>query len=142
MDKKTGLIIIDYLQLMKTRSSAERRDLEISEISRSLKALAKELDLPVVALSQLNKRLEQRRDKRPVLSDLNWSGNIEPNADKVLFIYRDDYYKMQDNPGTSIAEIILAKQKNGSVGTVKLAFTKSCACFKKCVQKCHTLVVI
>lgn len=114
---------------MKTRSSAERRDLEISEMSRSLKALAKELDLPVVALS-VKQAPEQRRDKRPVLSDLNWSGNIEPNADKVLFIYRDGYYKREDNPETSIAEIILAKQRNGSVSTVKLAFTKSCACFE------------
>jgi replicative DNA helicase len=136
MDKNIGLIIIDYLQLMKTRSSAERRDLEISEISRSLKALAKELDLPVVALSQLNRMLEQRSDKRPQLSDLRESGALEQDADVVTFIYRDEVYnKDENNPNKGKAELIIAKQRNGPTGTVPLIFLDTYTRFENPAKK-------
>jgi replicative DNA helicase len=123
MDKNIGLVIIDYLQLMQARGSAERRDLEISEMSRSLKALAKELKIPILAISQLNRMLEQRNDKRPRLSDLRESGALEQDADVVAFIYRDDVYNQdENNPHKGTAEILLAKQRNGPTGKVTLTF--------------------
>ena len=121
MEKNIGLVVIDYLQLVQgsNRRSGGSREQEISEISRSLKILAKELNVPVIALSQLSRAVEQRPDHRPMLSDLRESGAIEQDADIVMFLYRDDYYN-KESEKKDIAEVIIAKQRGGSTGTVEL----------------------
>ncbi|HTY12562.1 MAG TPA: replicative DNA helicase [Candidatus Omnitrophota bacterium] len=123
LEKGLGAVIIDYMQLMQGRGRIENRVQEISEIARSLKTMARELDVPVIALSQLSRAVEQRNDRIPRLSDLRESGEIEQTADVVMFIHRDDYYNPQSERG-NIAEIIIAKQRNGPVGSVELVFRK------------------
>lgn len=127
--KGLSLVIVDYLQLMRGKGSFERREQEISDISRSLKALAKELDVPVVALSQLNRGVEQRHDKRPSLADLRESGAIEQDADVILFLYRDEVYNREHSDARGKAEILIAKQRNGPTGKVILTFLNSCTRF-------------
>jgi replicative DNA helicase len=128
-----GVIIIDYLQLMQVPGNSENRTAEISEISRSLKSLAKELKVPVIALSQLNRSLEQRADKRPVMSDLRESGAIEQDADLIVFIYRDEVYN-DNSPDKGTAEIIIAKQRNGPIGRIRLTFLGQYTCFENFTQ--------
>ncbi|MCL0063439.1 replicative DNA helicase [Peptococcaceae bacterium] len=127
-DKNLGLIVIDYMQLMQGNRRAENRQQEISDISRSLKGIAKELNVPVLALSQLSRAVEQRQNKRPIMPDLRESGSIEQDADVVMFIYRDEYYNPESEKA-GIAEIIIAKQRNGPVGKVELGFIKECTKF-------------
>ncbi len=134
VEKNIGMIIIDYLQLMQGPSKSESREREISYISRSLKSLAKELNIPVIALAQMNRAVEARTDKRPMLSDLRESGSIEQDADVVTFLYRPEYYGIKtDHEGNSlegVTEIIIGKQRNGPTGEVKLAFIKEYARFE------------
>lgn len=125
-----GLLLVDYMQLMRGRGRNESREQEISEISRSLKAMAKELNVPVVALSQLNRKVEDRKDRIPQMADLRESGAIEQDADVIAFIFRDEVYnRSEDNPNRGMAEIIVAKQRNGPIGNVKLAFMDKYASF-------------
>jgi replicative DNA helicase len=131
-----GLIVLDYLQLMQVTGTKENRATEISEISRSLKALSKELDVPVVALSQLNRSVEQRTDKKPVMSDLRESGAIEQDADLIVFIYREEVYE-PDTPRKGIADIIIAKQRNGPVGEFHLTFLGEFTKFENLIAEAY-----
>jgi replicative DNA helicase len=129
MEHGLSLVIVDYLQLMRGKGNFERREQEISDISRSLKGLAKELNVPVIAVSQLNRSVEQRRPPTPILADLRESGAIEQDADVILFLYRDEVYN-KDNPANKgEAEVIIAKQRNGPIGKVNLTFNASCTRF-------------
>src|SRR4029077_20873739 len=128
-EPELGLILIDYLQLMTSGSNAENRVQEVSQISRALKVLARDLDVPVLALSQLSRAVEQRHDKRPILSDLRESGSLEQDADLVMFIYRDEYYNPDTTDQQGLAEVHLAKHRNGPTDSIKLSFLKRFAKF-------------
>jgi replicative DNA helicase len=128
-ETRLGLVIVDYLQLMTSGTTVENRVQEVSQISRSLKVLARDLEVPIIALSQLSRAVEQRHDKRPILSDLRESGSIEQDADLVMFVYRDEYYNPEDTDSAGVAELILAKHRNGATGLEKLAFQKRYAKF-------------
>src|SRR4030067_84860 len=124
-----GLIVVDYLQLTRSGANAENRVQEVSQISRALKVLARDLDVPIVAMSQLSRAVEQRHDKRPILSDLRESGSIEQDADLVFFVYRDEYHNGEESEQQGIAEITLSKHRNGPTDSVKLSFLKRYAKF-------------
>ena len=128
-EPKLGLIVVDYLQLMTSGGTTENRVQEVSQISRQLKVLARDLEVPILALSQLSRAVEQRQDKRPILSDLRESGSIEQDADLVFFVYRDEYYNGEESESQGLAEIILAKHRNGPTDAIKLSFLKRYAKF-------------
>jgi len=128
-EPKLGLIVVDYLQLMTSGGTTENRVQEVSQISRQLKVLARDLDVPILALSQLSRAVEQRQDKRPILSDLRESGSIEQDADLVFFVYRDEYYNGEESESQGLAEVILAKHRNGPTDAIKLSFLKRYAKF-------------
>ena len=128
-EPKFGLIIVDYLQLMTSGATVVNRVQEVSQISRSLKVLARDLDVPILAMSQLSRAVEQRHDKRPILSDLRESGAIEQDSDIVCFVYRDEYYNGEESDQQGLAELIVAKHRNGPTDTVKLSFLKRYAKF-------------
>ncbi|HPY42217.1 MAG TPA: DnaB-like helicase C-terminal domain-containing protein, partial [Thiolinea sp.] len=132
-----GLIVLDYLQLMQGSGRNENRTNEVSEISRSLKALAKELSTPIIVLSQLNRSLEQRPNKRPIMSDLRESGAIEQDADVIMFVYRDEVYN-PDSAEKGSAEIIIAKQRNGPIGTCRLTFLGKYTRFENYTPEVYT----
>ena len=134
LEHDLSIVMIDYLQLMQGSRRTESRQQEISDISRSLKELARELQIPVVALSQLSREVEKRPDHRPLLSDLRESGAIEQDADVVMFLYREDYYK-KDTERKNVAEVIIAKQRNGSIGTVSLAWIAPLTKFESLVRE-------
>lgn len=134
-EKKLGLVVVDYLQLMRASRRIDSREQEISDISRNLKALAKELNIPMLALAQLNRKVEERSNRRPMLSDLRESGAIEQDADVIVFLYRDEVYnKKEDNPKKGIAEIIIGKQRNGPVGELELAYISPFTAFENLVD--------
>jgi replicative DNA helicase len=129
-----ALIVIDYLQLMSSHSRVENRQLEVSEISRNLKVLARELETPIVALSQLSRNLETRADKRPMLSDLRESGSLEQDADVVMFLYRDEVYN-DESPDKGSAEVIIAKHRSGPIGTKRLVWLGQYARFENAARR-------
>jgi replicative DNA helicase len=131
---KLGLIVVDYLQLMTSGQSVENRVQEVSQISRQLKVLARDLDVPVLALSQLSRAVEQRHDKRPILSDLRESGSLEQDSDLVIFIYRDEYYNPDETDQQGLAEVIVSKHRNGPTDSLKLSFLKRYAKFADLAQ--------
>ena len=135
-EPKLGLIVVDYLQLMTAGGTVENRVQEVSQISRHLKVLARDLDVPILALSQLSRAVEQRHDKRPILSDLRESGSIEQDADLVLFVYRDEYYNGEESDQQGLAELILAKHRNGPTDAIKLSFLKRYAKFTDLAGGC------
>jgi replicative DNA helicase len=129
-----GLIVIDYIQLMSSVRQNENRATEVSEISRAIKSLAKELHVPIIALSQLSRKVEERTDKRPLMSDLRESGAIEQDADVIIMLYRDEYYNKEKSQFPGTAEAIIGKQRNGPTGTVRLAFLGEYTRFENLAQ--------